>query len=111
MRISDWSSDVCSSDLLDGGLVEGVVADRPTKVRVVDYDVEGADPDDLVMVPGDHHTPAFVSGWAVESVCVDHKWIASLDAARSVERRGGKECVSTCSSRGSLYHSKTKEIQ
>src|SRR3546814_9410537 len=29
MRISDWSSDVCSSDLVDGGLVlEGELGDR-----------------------------------------------------------------------------------
>ncbi|CAM4193970.1 hypothetical protein NOLU111490_12290 [Novosphingobium lubricantis] len=72
---------------LDGGLVEGVVADRPTKVRVVDYDVEGADPDNLVMVPRDHGgpIPASVSDWAVESDCIDPAWIDRLDAASAAE--------------------------
>src|SRR3546814_20758262 len=31
--------------------------------------------------------------------------------ARSEERRGGKECVSTCKSRGYPYHSKKKNKQ
>jgi len=68
---------------LDGGLVEGVVADRPTKVRVVDYDIKGANPDNLVMVPQccSDPVPAFISDWAVESVCIDREWIARLDAA------------------------------
>ncbi|MGI9376025.1 MAG: hypothetical protein ACR2PC_08030 [Tsuneonella suprasediminis] len=74
---------------LDGGLVEGVVADRPTKVRVVDYDVEGADPADLALIPQDHGDPipASVSGWAVESACIDPEWIASLDAASAADGR------------------------
>jgi len=68
---------------LDGGLVEGIVADRPIKVRVVDYDVEGADPDGLVLVPQDKGVfiPAAASGWGVDSVCVDAEWITRLDAA------------------------------
>lgn len=72
---------------LDGGLVEGVVADRPAIVRIVDYDVEGADPDDLVMVPRDHGdpVPASVSGWTVESDCIDPEWIDHLDAASAAE--------------------------
>lgn len=72
---------------LDGGLVEGVVADRPTRVRIVDYDVEGADPDNLVMVPRDHDdpVPASVSDWAVESDCIDPSWIDRLDAASAAE--------------------------
>src|SRR3546814_7160034 len=41
MRISDWSSDVCSSDLVDIGvadheLLEDVVLDRPVERRPVD---------------------------------------------------------------------------
>src|SRR3546814_12342943 len=38
-----------------------------------------------------------------------HQILAILQA-RSEERRGGKECVSTCSSRGSPYHKKKKQI-
>jgi len=72
---------------LDGGLVEGIVADRPIKVRVVDYDVEGADPNGLVMVPQDkgNSIPAAASGWGVDSVCVDAEWITRLDAAIASE--------------------------
>ncbi len=72
---------------LDGGLVEGIVADRPIKVRVVDYDVEGADPDGLVLVPQDKgdSIPAAASGWGVDSICVDAEWITRLDAAIASE--------------------------
>lgn len=68
---------------LDGGLVEGIVADRPIKVRVVDYDVEGADPDGLVLIPQDKgdFIPASASGWGVDSICIDAGWITRLDAA------------------------------
>lgn len=74
---------------LDGGLVQGIAADRPITVRVVDYDIEGADPDDLIMVFRDHGdpVPASVSGWAVESDCIDPEWIASLDAPSASEGR------------------------
>src|SRR3546814_15335903 len=35
----------------------------------------------------------------------------SFDACRSGERRGGKECVSTCRSRWSPYHEQTKQTR
>src|SRR3546814_7649578 len=39
MRISDWSSDVCSSDLLDPGLVDQAIADPTTHDEVrADHD-------------------------------------------------------------------------
>src|SRR3546814_9111037 len=80
MRISDWSSDVCSSDLLMARLMSEPgrpddVADRPNTVNI------GA----AIFV--DDHVPAL------------HR-----DAERSEERRVGKECVSTCRSRWSPYH-------
>ena len=68
---------------LDGGLVQEIIADRPITVRVVDYDVEGADPDGLLLVPRDNGdpVPASVSCWAVENACIDPEWIARLDTA------------------------------
>lgn len=74
---------------LDGGLVQTVVADRPIMVRVVDYDVEGADPDRLLMVPQDNGdaVPASVTCWAVEGACIDPGWIARLDAASASNDR------------------------
>src|SRR3546814_17306294 len=85
MRISDWSSDVCSSDLLrlldeaTGGMGEG--ATLPGDVAFKLYDTFGF-PYDLTED-------------------------ALRTQGRSEERRGGKECVSTCRSRWSPYQSKT----
>ncbi len=74
---------------LDGGLVQGIIADRPITVRVVDYDVEGADPDDLLLVSRDNGdpVPASISSWAVEDACIDPDWIARLDAASASDGR------------------------
>src|SRR3546814_9831913 len=74
MRISDWSSDVCSSDLqkLKDGLYFSTVAP--------DFNV-------LPLI-----TKHFRDRYS------DQNWL------RSEERRVGKECVSTCRSRWSPYH-------
>ncbi len=90
MRINDGTplpSEANIVVMLDGGLVQGIAADRPVTVRVVDYDVEGADPENLIMVPRDGGDPvaASVSGWAIESDCIDPEWIDRLDAVIAVE--------------------------
>src|SRR3546814_19246832 len=85
MRISDWSSDVCSSDLLR----------RDDLLRAVQ--------------PGSRATQRQSSWAGVESV--RPRQIKTLDPLRSEERRVGKECVSTCRSRWSTYHSKKKIIK
>src|SRR3546814_3821435 len=84
MRISDWSSDVCSSDLERGvDLAEG-------RDGLGDIGLGDADAGVLHV---QHHAPLLaVAG-------IDHH-----AAARSEERRVGKECVSTCRSRWSPYH-------
>src|SRR3546814_16808536 len=72
MRISDWSSDVCSSDL---------------------------------------RTPS--SSWAAAcSSMPATRWRRTTPTSRSTrseERRGGKECVSTCRSWWTPYHEKKKK--
>src|SRR3546814_2685687 len=81
MRISDWSSDVCSSDLLACNQVieQAAEEDRHHQFeRQVDAD-RGAE---------DRHAETRT---------------AALQP-RSEERRVGKECVSTCRSRWSPYH-------
>src|SRR3546814_3674197 len=78
MRISDWSSDVCSSDLL---------------MLVVVYVVLGV----LAMKRG--RTRGIRGGCYVAALLV----FAAI-YGRSEERRVGKECVSTCRSRWSPYH-------
>src|SRR3546814_14457064 len=84
MRISDWSSDVCSSDL----------------------------------GTSDSAKEAAVSGFREKLVETKKAWARAgrlltgktaehgVDRLRSEERRVGKECVSTCRSRWSPYHSK-----
>src|SRR3546814_4666482 len=82
LRISDWSSDVCSSDLAAarGGEVSGHFHPKAS-----------------VAVRGRRITaPCFVTD--------GRRHILPAFGARSEERRVGKECVSTCRSRGSPYH-------
>src|SRR3546814_5241396 len=84
MRISDWSSDVCSSDLEGGTLVREIIAlERECFDRGEEGDVarRGA-------VPRRHHP-------RLDRLAAQQ---------RSEERRVGKECVSTCRSRWSPYH-------
>src|SRR3546814_18046668 len=102
MRISDWSSDVCSSDL-----------DRSSR-PAHDHPERGA----LVLPRRIYvNLGAFVvlfvvlMVWAVVGIirpaALQDTYPLRLefeDATRSEERRVGKECVSTCRSRWSPYH-------
>src|SRR3546814_10687073 len=82
MRISDWSSDVCSSDLPDA-------QDFPC----LDFDISSHALCATRWLV--HHDPRVGHRHA-------HAWFAARQ--RSEERRVGKECVSTCRSRWSPYH-------
>src|SRR3546814_3591405 len=92
MRISDWSSDVCSSDLL------GAPVRRPVVVRQVE--VRHAP---VERPPQDR--PLGLLGPVVAEVLPQPER-ERRQPERSEERRVGKECVSTCRSRWSPYHSK-----
>src|SRR3546814_12325366 len=107
MRISDWSSDVCSSDLhrhaFDAHKLRPVC--RPV-VEARDVDgllalEEGVDRDVAVIAVVERDHPRRLTlreqldGEAAEG---------ESDHPRSEERRVGKECVSTCRSRWSPYH-------
>src|SRR3546814_5508197 len=87
MRISDWSSDVCSSDLLV------VTACKPW---LTEEQFELLQRYLKARHPGGGMTEMDEMDFAdmVEQTPVD----------RSEERRVGKECVSTCRSRWSPYH-------
>src|SRR3546814_4367628 len=87
MRISDWSSDVCSSDLL------GVEAAR-------DDDCSGRGADGFIL----HGAGSESDGWQRPAVALIVCGHVGQGGFRSVERRVGKECVSTCRSRWSPYH-------
>src|SRR3546814_6366008 len=96
VRISDWSSDVCSSDLPGISLADRVVAlvgfgdiGRQTARRLLAADM-------LINVYDPFFVP--VDGLSV----IPLNWPDGLEKAdfiRSEERRVGKECVSTCRSR------------
>src|SRR3546814_15266507 len=98
MRISDWSSDVCSSDLVaahifdvGGGLIDIAVLHR----QQVDLCLATACFLDRVDQFGE------LFGMIVADVVQP---VRRRESARSEERRVGKECVSTCRSRWSPYH-------
>src|SRR3546814_14974577 len=98
MRISDWSSDVCSSDLskmkMDGAMPmdHGKMADA----EFVKFDQNKDGKISKSEVPAKHAMTAHFG-------MLDADKDGSL-SQRSEERRVGKECVSTCRSRWSPYH-------
>src|SRR3546814_15671627 len=96
LRISDWSSDVCSSDLAE--LLQRV-AQRPGPGRRRRAHVD----DDRAGLEGAGQAVAGVVAVAAEAD-LPH----DLAVRRSEERRVGKECVSTCRSRWSPSHKKKK---
>src|SRR3546814_3505724 len=82
MRISDWSSDVCSSDLASAALTKsGMYELRGSAVQRSLGRSSGFTPATQHLQP------------------LGRKWSWSCHRVRSEERRVGKECVSTCRSR------------
>src|SRR3546814_4726107 len=84
MRISDWSSDVCSSDLSWNTAARRSQLEKsmPGSFMLLNTARSPASPFEAIHLP-----------------CAD-----SLASIRSEERRVGKECVSTCRSRWLPYH-------
>src|SRR3546814_11192123 len=111
MRISDWSSDVCSSDLLltrlgtepkfSGAGLSRINERSDTRKGVLAMSQPYArflHPFDVARHPDlePEVKRAILASWASDRSAVRDK--------RSEERRVGKECVSTCNCRGSSYH-------
>src|SRR3546814_20796216 len=112
MRISDWSSDVCSSDLRGIEMVEcAVVPDHRRLVRMGFVDAARRAAIDhrlgylleMKGVAADRQQVARAAPRRV-AVIIHHPQAV----VRSEERRVGKECVSTCRSRWSPDHLKKK---
>src|SRR3546814_5749819 len=82
MRISDWSSDVCSSDL------------------IVDRDADRG----IVQAAGGDAANGNLYPAAADRVGRKPRHARHDILNRSEERRVGKACVSTCRSRLSPYH-------
>src|SRR3546814_13729675 len=102
MRISDWSSDVCSSDLhvsthFGSGIVTFSLGHLFRTSPGVNLWIKGPSnrPKDGAsplegIIETDWSPYTFTMNWQL--------------TRRSEERRVGKECVSTCRSRWSPYH-------
>src|SRR3546814_7772216 len=91
MRISDWSSDVCSSDLVVASYRANLIEVNPTTItaafnlntyKIDRVNISSVSFNEVSIYNFKHNAP---------------KW------RRSEERRVGKECVSTCRSRWSPY--------
>src|SRR3546814_7291983 len=95
VRITDWSSDVCSSDLflVEHWLALLLVPEGGEEVVVIAREQRagiGREVRGRVRIAHDEHAMLF-----------DH---LIRSRTRSAERRVGKECVSTCRSRWPPYH-------
>src|SRR3546814_17896152 len=96
MRMCDWSSDVCSSDLVTGARIE-----RRADAPVVGDGISAAQLDLVAMVVGQRAIAVSVDEGIVE--VLGAAGIAEIGArvdralgVRSAERRVGQECVSQC---------------
>src|SRR3546814_16632039 len=102
MRISDWSSDVCSSDLRRNQFRLAILHRRGCQMI---GNVEGGAKSGEIKY-------SFVAGFTatilvgIAGAFISIAMPGILLAIRSEERRVGKECVSTCRSRWSTYHEK-----
>src|SRR3546814_4582943 len=85
MRISDWSSEVCSSDLTNS-------ATNFTDGKV------------LVAWNGSAEAARAVAAAMPILLRAEQVFVFTASEGRSEERRVGKACVSTCRSRWSPYH-------
>src|SRR3546814_16599072 len=99
MRISHWSSDVCSSDL-GVRLLAGVVEASAAALLVL---VSRNDAGALDAFPGAGATHFLVRPFS-EHHFLKAVQFAARHAERSEERRVGQACVSTCRSWLSPYH-------
>src|SRR3546814_5541378 len=99
MPISDWSSDVCSSDLflpIAAG-ISSVPHDQsyPRQMKCITHYLE---------FPSREAIDATLHEATLPTLDTYRQAVSILREIRSEERRVGKECVSTCRSRWSPYH-------
>src|SRR3546814_13218617 len=98
MRISDWSSDVCSSDLIGEDLDKAAQFNSEAEEARAQYE----------KALSDARTDAQAILREVEAglaqAGADAQAAVAGEIDRSEERRVGQECVRTCSSRWSPYH-------
>src|SRR3546814_11859630 len=101
MRISDWSSDVCSSDLFIRQALETIRHDLAKALQAFGFDSSAIQ----------NFSKAFVEpvlsalkegvNFTAELSFAAFSQVTTLSSNRPEERRVGKGCVSTCKSRWS----------
>src|SRR3546814_11132487 len=111
MRISDWSSDVCSSDLYPEWDLT-IWGEGPMR-EALEQQVQDAGLAARIVLPGRTSQPWQELDKA--DMFALTSWVEGFPnvlleamALRSETRRVGKECVSTCRSRWPRYHYKKK---
>src|SRR3546814_18272426 len=108
MRISDWSSDVCSSDLVTAyNVTDGTMPETEQLLPSTNgyYDIPQNEDSSIDIWFGPEQPEGVADSAFIQT-------IPGRNFLRSEERRVGKECVSTCRSRWSPYHyKKTKRRQ
>src|SRR3546814_12377879 len=105
MRISDWSSDVCSSDLETGS--------APEELERLATLYRRADGFLIVSAEYNYGIPPALKN-LLDHFLEEYFWRPSAIACYSASsdgRRVGKECVSTCRIRGGPAHTKKKHTQ
>src|SRR3546814_12706562 len=103
MRISDWSSDVCSSDLVAPAIALAENRDQLGREQLDKgrFGVTGAG--------GATGHKGGLRGGSISFPLARSDATPQNHLSRSEERRVGKECVSTCRYRWSPYHETKKQ--
>src|SRR3546814_8026997 len=117
MRISDWSSDVCSSDLVPHGWEAGLLFDETTATLFCGdlltqlgggAALTGDDIVDKAIAAEEAFQASALTPATAPTIrrlaALRPRTLAVMHGGRSEERRVGKEWVSTCRSRWSPYH-------
>ena len=82
---------------MEGGLIQMVTSDRPTRVVILDADTEGAEPEQLVTVDGvetychDFVLAETASGTDVQESCVAPAYVARIVAGLATESSSADE--------------------
>src|SRR3546814_15088878 len=100
MRISDWSSDVCSSDLQPGIRLERLMDSLDSCFT----GGHGVLHFENLRVPASDVLGEIGKGFRYAQIRLAPARLTHCMRWRSAERRVGKECVSTCRSWWSTHH-------
>src|SRR3546814_11707210 len=105
MRISDWSSDVCCSDLSFEWREGAAVSEWLPELREVSNAWMAEHEAREKSFSLGRFDERYLQAGGIAIARFEHRIVAFASVQiRSEERRVGKECVSTCRSRWSLNH-------